>query len=235
MKRYPLQPGAYISRAVGALGALALAAAALSPAPARSEAFSLEGLTFSDEFGGFRLISVTGRGTRQDPFVVVEEITNPKQAVLVIRGLDRNFGNRIGSQHLTGFYVQKIAVNNSGVPWRSYKLELREFPDHPSSYSDGLSFGQGVLDKIPSLSDKFTDVREYDEPRDSVEFREGEVLPGDKVNFEVAITHSLGASIFYFIQYLQEDISDLPIDRVQMARQQETQPVSASFALSINQ
>ena len=43
-----------------------------------------EGLSFSDEGGGFTLKSVTGRGSLDDPYVIVEDVVGPRQAVLVI-------------------------------------------------------------------------------------------------------------------------------------------------------
>lgn len=59
---------------------------AFSSLPAHAEIFSTAGLYFSDELGGFRLISVSGSGSTSDPIVVVEEITELGPAVLVIRG-----------------------------------------------------------------------------------------------------------------------------------------------------
>ena len=54
----------------------------VSASPAPAEEFTAGGLRFSDELGGFRLISVTGSGTASDPIVVVEEITQGIRAHL---------------------------------------------------------------------------------------------------------------------------------------------------------
>lgn len=43
------------------------------------------GLSFSDELGGFRLISATGSGRGSDPIILVEEIFGMGPAVLTIR------------------------------------------------------------------------------------------------------------------------------------------------------
>src|SRR5215470_3461309 len=77
---------------------------------AAAAALSASGITFSDELGGFKVVSASGSGTLADPFVVVEEITGPQEPVLVIRGLSAAFGNRIGSHHLTGFALTKIII-----------------------------------------------------------------------------------------------------------------------------
>src|SRR5215831_10795679 len=87
----------WVWRVLGLVSALAFAEAAVG-AP-----ISAGGLTFSDELGGFSILGVTGTGTLSDPFVVIEELHSSDDAVLVIRGLAAGFGNRIGTQHLTGF------------------------------------------------------------------------------------------------------------------------------------
>ena len=66
--------------------ALALGVWVLPGAAAHGDTFTAGGLTFSDELGGFRLISVSGTGTSADPIVIVEEVTDVGPAILVIRG-----------------------------------------------------------------------------------------------------------------------------------------------------
>src|SRR5215467_16246156 len=97
----------WVWRVLGFLSALACAGAAVA-AP-----ISAGGLTFSDELGGFSILGVSGSGSLADPFVVVEELHSADEAVLVIRGLTANFGNKIVTQHLTGFAIAKIVVNGS--------------------------------------------------------------------------------------------------------------------------
>src|SRR3546814_10390729 len=113
-----------------AAGALLLLAHSLV-APAAAKTITVEGVTFSDELGGFTLLGVTGRGLLEDPFVVIEEVTGPGEIVLVIRGLAPRFGNRIGSQHMVGFAMTKVAINRTGRRLYDYELELREEPDSP--------------------------------------------------------------------------------------------------------
>src|SRR5215510_13351835 len=84
---------------------------------AAAASLSSAGITFSDELGGFTVVSASGSGTLADPFIVVEEITGPQEPVLVIRGLSAAFGNRVGSHHLTGFALRKIVVNKTEDDW----------------------------------------------------------------------------------------------------------------------
>ena len=74
-----------------------LLAASLAARSALAASVTLEGITFSDEHGDFTILKVTGTGTLDDPFVVVEDVTGDTP-ILVIRGMNVGFGNRIGSQ-----------------------------------------------------------------------------------------------------------------------------------------
>src|ERR1700674_3396854 len=109
---------------------------------------TVEGVTFSDDRGDFTILKVTGTGTLEDPFVVVEDVTGDTP-ILVIRGMNVGFGNRIGSQHIVGFAIAKIAINHTGGSWNQYRMELRTTPTDPSPYGDGLSFAQGYAQGPP--------------------------------------------------------------------------------------
>ena len=56
------------------MAAALVLAAALVSVPAAGAEFSAGGYSFSDELGGFRLLSASGTGTSDDPIVVREEI-----------------------------------------------------------------------------------------------------------------------------------------------------------------
>jgi hypothetical protein len=171
---------------------------------------STAGITFSDELGGFVVVSAAGSGTLTDPFVVVEEITGPQEPVLVIRGLSPLFGNRVGSHHLTGFALKKIVVNKTEDDWNLFEMELRETLAHQSPYGDGLSFGQGSPVGHPFASDKFPTVNETDEPSDSVAFRDGTVRPGEAVSFNVIITDTSPVSPFLLLQQPTRIVASAP-------------------------
>src|SRR4051794_28418572 len=80
-------------------GFMAVLAAMAAIGAAAADPVTVEGITFSDELGNFKLVSVTGKGTMEDPFVVKEEVTGPNDPVLVIKDFTRDFGNRVGTQH----------------------------------------------------------------------------------------------------------------------------------------
>lgn len=168
------------------------------------------GFTFSDELGGFTVLSASGTGTLADPFVVVEAITGPQEPVLVIRGNSPLFGNRIGSHHLTGFALRKIVINKTEDDWNLFEMELRETLQHSSPYGDGLSFGQGSPIGHPFSSDKFPTVNETDEPTDSVSFRDGTVHPGESVTFTMVITDTSPVSPFLLLQQPTRIVAAVP-------------------------
>src|SRR5262249_9414333 len=167
---------------------------------AAAQPVSIESLTFSDELGGFTILGASGRGSIADPFVVVEKITGPEDAVLIIRGLSPALGNRIGSQHLVGFAMRKIVVNGTDSEWHLFDIELRQTLAHPSTYDDGLSFGQGSDIGRPFTSSAFAASVITDEPYDGVTFRDGAVKPGEQAAFNFVVTHTSPVSPIYLLQ-----------------------------------
>lgn len=161
---------------------------------------SLGGLTFSDELGGVRLIEGWGTGTLDDPVVLVEEITAHGPAVLVVRGMKPQFGNRIQSQHNVGLAVTKIVRNATGSPWTLFNLELREAIDRESPFGDGLSFGQASEAGRPFASDRFATNFETREPYDGIQFSDGIVEPGETVILQFVITDTTPRFKFYLMQ-----------------------------------
>lgn len=198
-------------RAWTGLALLACALAMVTPCRgAAAASLTASGITFSDELGGFTVVSASGSGSLADPFVVVEEITGPQEPVLLIRGLTPLFGNRIGSHHLTGFALRKIVVNKTEDDWNLFEMELRETLAHESPYGDGLSFGQGSPTGHPFTSTKFPSVVETDEPSDSVSFRDGVVRPGESVTFDLIVTDTSPVSPFLLLQQPTRIVAGLP-------------------------
>jgi len=179
-----------------ALGALVFATLLLAGA-AEARPFAREGLVFSDELGGFVILQVTGSGYLHDPLL----------AALVIRGLSPEFGNRVGTQHLVGFALTKIAINRTGGPWTLYQLELREQMESHSPYGDGLSFGQAATVGRPFTSSAFAANREIDEPYDSVQFADGIVAAGEKAAFEVVVTDTSPVAMFFLLQLQLHEVA----------------------------
>jgi hypothetical protein len=187
-------------RRFGRLTAALPILATLSLAPqADGAAFSVNGITFSDELGGFALEKVTGEGSMDDPFVLVERITDPNGGMLLFR-VDPGFGNRIGSQHLIGFAVIKVVENGTDIPWTSFELELQSERGIPSDYFDGLSFGQGSDAGKPFTAVGFDGVRVIDEPYDRVEFDHGRIAIGARATLRFVISESLPLHEAYLLQ-----------------------------------
>jgi len=94
----------------------------LYPPGADAASFTVAGETFSDDLGGFVLERVSGQGSTDDPFVVVERMTGLAGGTLEFQ-IDRAFGNRIGSHHAWGFALIKVIENAT------------DFRGSPSSWS----------------------------------------------------------------------------------------------------
>jgi hypothetical protein len=189
---------------------VALVAAVGCGLPALAEPVSLDGLTFSDELGGFQIVKASGSGSLEDPFVVIEDLTADGPAILTIRGMSHRFGNRIRSHHDVGFALTKIVRNRTKHAWSLFNLELREFLDRASPFGDGLSFGQASEAGRPFRSDRFTETLETTEPFDGVQFFGGVVEPGESVSVNVVITDTTPAWQFYLLQTEDSPLAALP-------------------------
>jgi hypothetical protein len=176
-------------------------------AASRAAPISHAGLTFSDELGGFNLVSVSGSGTLDDPFVVVEEVTGDRAIALTIRNFGRDFGNRIGSQHVSAFAMKKIVINKSDRAWRNYQMELREVTTRHSPYSDGLSFGQNSFIGTSYTRSSFADLQRFDEPEDTLGFSGSTVAPGETAEFSFIISDMSPVSVFYLMQLPLQPLS----------------------------
>jgi hypothetical protein len=180
--------------------ALALAVGMGCGLPAVADPVSLQGLTFSDELGGMRIVEARGRGSLDDPFVLVEDITSDGPAILTIRGMTHRFGNRIRSHHEVGFALIKVVRNRTTQPWSMFNLELREFLDYHSPFGDGLSFGQASDAGRPFRSDRFAESIETREPYDGVQFVDGLVAPGESATVSVVVTDTTPRWEFFLLQ-----------------------------------
>ena len=185
------------------IAALLCLGLAVSGGPAPAESFTAGGLEFSDELGGFHLISVTGSGSLSDPIVVVEEITQVEPVVLVIRGeqmitVDDAPPRKAAFINLA---VIKVAINGTDQVWTAFDLELEEELGKPSPYEDGLSFDQlGSFSDEPFASDSFALTRRMPEPYDRVQFYDGSVDPGAAARFNLFITDPTPDLEFYLLQ-----------------------------------
>jgi hypothetical protein len=189
------------------LGFCGSVAASFWGGPALAVEITHNGLSFSDEAGGFILRGVTGSGRLDDPYVVVEEVTGARDAILTIRGL-KEVGNRIGSHHIAGIAVTKIAINAGEDVWQNYQMELREVPTRHSPYEDGLSFAQNTVIAGAFTASSFPNLQRYDEPQDTLGFSGKSVAPGESAEFTFLITDMSPVSKFYLYQEPLQPVSE---------------------------
>ncbi len=196
---------------------IAIAVASLAVA-AQARPITVEGITFSDELGGFTVIAAWGIGSKADPFVVVEEITGPTAAILVIRGMTPEFGNRAGTLHPNGFILRKIITNRTRFIWNIVDFELQQIIGVSSDTLDGLSFGQGAEANRPFKSNKFQSTSEVKEPLDFVTFHNGALRPGETAFFDIVITDTTPVPVFYLVQRPNRPMSYLDAPPATVAR-----------------
>jgi hypothetical protein len=176
---------------------------------AKAASFSVNGVTFSDRLGGFVLEKVTGEGSMDDPFLLVERMTDSNGGTLSFH-VEPDFGNRIGSAHATAFAVIKVIQNATELPWNSFELELQSKLGTPSDYGDGLSFAQGLDAGKPFSSDGFDQVTLMDEPYDRIQFDHGKVPIGEQVTLRFVLSESIPLGEVYLLQRPGKPIAESP-------------------------
>ena len=164
-----------------------------------AEPLEAGGLTFSDELGGFRLISASGSGRASDPIILVEEITGLGPAVLTIRH-SSPVNPRPPSQGVLLRSLVKVVINRSAWRWSGFDLELRSEAGQASVYSDGLSFDQIRAVAEPLKSDQFAAARTQDEPFDRLRFDQGRVKPEQAVRLAFNLVDINRRPIFFLAQ-----------------------------------
>jgi hypothetical protein len=208
----------------GALcGLLGLAGLCLAADPAAAGTWTLAGLSFSDHLGGARLLAASGRGTRADPIVLVEEITDAGPAVLAIENF-RNGGELISpARGFLSLAVVVEVINRGPWRWSGFDLELRITPDDPSIYSDGLSFDQPQTFQRLARADRFEQTVQEDEPFDRIRFDAGSVDPSQYLRLDFDILDANGRPVFYLVQrpivlLAWQDLLPLPVQTAALDR-----------------
>jgi hypothetical protein len=183
------------------VGALALlAGGGLGPDRVGAETWTTAGLTFSDELGGTRLVGASGSGTRDDPIILLEEISGAGPAVLVVRNHRTGHLDLSPALGFLGLSVVKIVANLGPWPWSGFDLELRRTLDQPSVYTDGLSFDQPQSFARVAKADRFAQTLQDDEPFDRIRFDGGNVDPQEHLRLDFDIVDVNGAAVFYLVQ-----------------------------------
>jgi hypothetical protein len=204
-----------------ALFAIGVLFAVLPPSGSEAEPMRINGITFSDELGGFEITGVSGSGTQADPFVVRENITSVStDVVLVIKDIDPSIGNLVGTHHAFAFVLNKVVTNKTPRAWTRFALELREMIGTYSPYGDGLSFGQASTAGRPYVSPQFLSSNETEEPYDQLEFTGGRIEPGASASMTFVISDASPEAIFYLLQQPGQVIAGVP--GPQIAQTQET-------------
>ncbi|HEX5077558.1 MAG TPA: hypothetical protein VFV80_00300 [Geminicoccaceae bacterium] len=181
-------------------GAALLADLCLASGHATAASWTTGGLTFSDELGGARLVGASGTGRRDDPIILLEEISGAGPAILVVRN-DRT--GHLDVSPALGFLtlsVVKIIVNRGPWAWAGFDLELRRSPDEPSLYTDGLSFDQPQTFARIAKADRFAQTVQDDEPFDRIRFDGGSVDPAEHLRLDFDIVDVNGTAVFYLVQ-----------------------------------
>lgn len=179
-------------------------AALLAASCPRAEAggiFEAGAYSFSDELGGFKVLSATGTGTRADPIVVTEELDTADPVTLTIRAIRpiQPFGST--GNYATGFLPLKIVIrNNSGDAWIEFGFELQAIMGRPSDYGDGLSFDQAEREDDMIKSDSFAEFKRDFEPYDRLLFSKGKVDPRESASFSFLVTDFSPKDRFYLVE-----------------------------------
>ena len=153
--------------------------------------------SFSDQLGGFRILSVSGSGTQSDPIVIEQEFYGPGPGTIAIQNRARAVG---GAAFMQLFVVTRLRNDAPGV-WVGFDIELQEELRVPSDYWDGLSFNQTQrVDTAGFRSSRFRDGERIAEPHDRVRFLNGHVNVGTHVEFRFVITDVTPKPVFYLLQ-----------------------------------
>jgi hypothetical protein len=193
--RYSAGGADAMARALRILAVLLILPLLASAGPADDGRWYAGSYSFSDELGGFRILSVKGTGTKSDPIEISEELHSAEPVTLVIRASHRLPASQIGT-----LYLRVAALNGSGLAWIEFAFELQEVRGKPSDFYDGLSFAQ--VSPAPDLvsSDRFASFESRFESFDSLRFSNGHADPLSQTRFGFFITDVTPVDEFYLLQ-----------------------------------
>lgn len=156
--------------------------------------------SFSDELGGFTILSASGTGTRTDPIVIEQELSSASPVTMVIRATRTIRPYALAGDYANGMIHMRIrTINASGLPWLEFEFELQEELRQPSVYGDGLSFDQRRVGSKTVLSDRFNRFDDRFEPYDRLVYFDGSVDPLDAAEFSFMITDFTPQPEFYLL------------------------------------
>ncbi|TCD14152.1 hypothetical protein [Oricola cellulosilytica] len=153
---------------------------------------------FSDELGGFSIVAVSGVGTRSDPVLVSKIVRTHTSATMIIRATRPiNAFGQTGYFSTGTVHIVLDIMNDTGVPWIGFELELQEEYEQPSVYGDGLSFDQRRQEEMRVFSSAFAHVRRDFEPFDRLLFEQGALDHRARARFRFLVTDLTPTSVFY--------------------------------------
>ena len=156
------------------------------------------GLVFREASNNFKITDVTGAGTREQPFVVYQDVWG-LDISLEISGL-AGMGQYLVFNR-PGLAISIVSRNLTNAFWRFYDHELQETVGVSSSENDGLSFAQGIGPARPYTSDRYAQADEITDIRDFINFYRGDgVDSGESVRFNYVITDTIPNQRFYIRQ-----------------------------------
>jgi hypothetical protein len=153
--------------------------------------------SFSDELGGFRILSVAGSGTKADPIEITEELDTAAPVTLVIRAANPP---RFQPSLQGAFHLRVAVLNRSGLAWIGFEFALQEIRDKPSDFYDGLSFGQANPNPDDISSDRFAHFESRFESFDQLRFENGHVDPLERTRFGFFVSDVTPVAEFYLVQ-----------------------------------
>ncbi len=183
------QRNAWVGAALWAALVLLPAASGTAAAQEASKRWETGAYSFSDELGGFRITGVSGKGTKDDPIVIQEEMNSATPVTMIIRTIRpiRPFDQT--GFYANGFMSMRIEVlNNSKLPWVEFEFELQEHLHQASVFGDGLSFDQRRTESESISSQNFREYSRDFEPYDRLLFRSGKVDFLETATFNFMIT-----------------------------------------------
>ncbi len=162
--------------------------------------FEAGAYSFSDELGGFHITSATGKGTKDDPIVITQELEASSPVTIVIRAIRPIQPFSSSSEVANGFlYLRTDVLNNSGQAWVEFEFELQEVVRKASVFGDGLSFDQRQSATDNISSDSFAEFSRDFEPYDRLLFRQGRVDPLKAASFSFLVTDFTPRMQFYLV------------------------------------
>ncbi|MEM7070003.1 MAG: hypothetical protein AAF478_14085, partial [Pseudomonadota bacterium] len=158
--------------------------------------------SFSDELGGFRILGVSGTGTKQNPYYIRQVLDDAEGATLVIRTHRMDNVAKLPNNNVThsSIHVYLETVNNTNLAWIGFGFELQEVRNKPSTHGDGLSFDQLGRKSSDVHANRFADFEIEFEPGDRIVYTNGFVNNQTSVSTGFVITDFTPVHKFYLYQ-----------------------------------